>query len=256
MLQNLLADRFKLVLHKDTKPVPAVALTIGKDGKAKMKEASGEGAPGCQPPPPPATPPDPNVVPYAVAICHGMTMEVFAQTLRGIGGGYVTSPVVDLTGLKGSWDFELKWTPRALLARAGSDGITLFDAVDKQLGLKLEQRNIPSPVLVVDSANQKPSDNPSGIAQNLPLPPPAEFDVADVKLSLPDARRRAEFNRAGSSICGLPDEAARPDRLRHQRRPTDHERAQVVRFDQVQRHRTDVGCRRRRAAQRSANRHR
>jgi uncharacterized protein (TIGR03435 family) len=68
MLQNLLADRFKLVLHKDTKPVPAVALTMGKDGKSKMKEASGEGAPGCQPPPPPATPPDPNVVPNAVAI--------------------------------------------------------------------------------------------------------------------------------------------------------------------------------------------
>jgi uncharacterized protein (TIGR03435 family) len=205
MLQNLLADRFKLVVHKDTKPVPGFALTVGKGGKPKLKEASGEGAPGCQPPPPPSTPPDPSVVPYAVAICHGMTMEVFAQTLRGMAGAYFTSPVVDLTGLKGSWDFELKWTARGLLARAGSDGITIFDAVDKQLGLKLEQQSIPSPVIIVDSANQRPSDNPSGIAQNLPLPPPAEFDVADVKLSLPDAMTQGRIQPGGQlNLQGFP----------------------------------------------------
>ena len=71
-----------------------------------------------------------------------------------------------------------------LLAQAGSDGISIFDAVDKQLGLKLESRQVATPVLVVDSVNQKPTDNPSGIAQNLPPPPPAEFDVADIKLSM------------------------------------------------------------------------
>src|SRR5262249_18327700 len=149
--------------------------------------------------------PDPNVVPMAVVICHGMTMEVFAQTLRGMAGAYLTSPVVDLTGLKGSWDFELRWTARALLARAGSDGITVFDAIDKQLGLKLEHQNIPSPVLVVDSANQKPTDNPSGVAQNLPLPPAAEFDVADVKLSLPDAMPQGRIQPGGQlNLQGFP----------------------------------------------------
>ena len=205
MLQGLLADRFKLVLHTDTKPVPGFALTVGKGGKAKLKEASGEGAPGCQPAPPPSTPPDPSVVPYGVVICHGMTMEVLAQTLRGMAGAYITSPVVDQTGLTGTWDFELKWTARALLARAGSDGITIFDAVDQQLGLKLEPRNIPSPVIIVDSANQKPSDNPSGVAQNLPLPPPAEFDVADVKLSLPDAMPQGRIQPGGQlNLQGFP----------------------------------------------------
>src|SRR5579864_1426322 len=47
MLQKLLADRFQLVVHKDTKPMPAYALTAGK-GKPKIKQASAPGEPGCQ----------------------------------------------------------------------------------------------------------------------------------------------------------------------------------------------------------------
>ena len=71
--------------------------------------------------------------------------------------------------------------------------------------MKLEQQSIPSPVLVVDSANQKPSDNPSGVAQNLPLPPPAEFDVADVKLSLPDAMTQGRIQPGGQlNLQGFP----------------------------------------------------
>src|SRR5215467_15623765 len=49
MLQNLLADRFKLVTHKDSKPMPAYALTVGKDNKPKMKQASGGGQAECRP---------------------------------------------------------------------------------------------------------------------------------------------------------------------------------------------------------------
>jgi uncharacterized protein (TIGR03435 family) len=182
MLQALLADRFKLTLHKDDKSLPTFALTAG-NGKPKMKESDGSGSPGCQPVPPP--PPQPGVLPYAIASCHNMTMEVFAQNLRGMAGAYVTSPVTDLTGLKGAWDFELKWTPRGLLAQAGSDGISLFDAVDKQLGLKLELRNLSTSAIIVDSVNQKPTDNPPGIAARLPPPPPAEFEVADIKPTMP-----------------------------------------------------------------------
>ena len=182
MLQSLLADRFKLVYHKDTKPIPGFALTASK-GKPKMREASGQGQPGCQGLP---QNPAPGTVPYAVVQCRNISMADFAQNLRGMGGADVTSPVTDLTDLKGNWDFELKWTPRPLLPRAGADGITLFDAVDQQLGLKLEQKNLPTPVIMVDSVNQKPTDNPSGMAQNLPAPPPAEFNVADIKLSMPD----------------------------------------------------------------------
>jgi uncharacterized protein (TIGR03435 family) len=192
MLQALLADRFKLVLHKDTKPMPGYALTLGK-GKPKLREASGQGG-GCQGQ---QQTPEPGAVPYALVACRNITMEAFAQNLRGMAGAYLTNPVADLTGLKGSWDFDLKWTGRALLARAGADGISIFDAVDRQLGLKLDLQRVPTPVLVVDSVNQQPTNNPSGVAQNLPTSPPAEFDVAEIKLSPPDTPQNIRLQPGG-----------------------------------------------------------
>src|SRR5207247_2703131 len=98
--------------------------------------------------------PQPCTVPYAVVSCHNMTMEVFAQNLRNMAGAYVTSPVTDMTGLKGAWDFDLKWTPRAALALAGADGISLFDAVDKQLGLKRDLEHGSTKAITVDGENQ------------------------------------------------------------------------------------------------------
>jgi len=184
MLQALLADRFKLVLHKDTKPMPAFVLTLGK-GKPKLKEADGSGNTGCQPQ---LQKPEPGTIPYAMVSCHNMTMQAFARMLRLMANGYLTQPVVDSTELKGTWDFDIKWTGRGQLGQAGADGISIFDAVDKQLGLKLEAQKIPSPVLIVDSVNQKPTDNPPGVAQSLPPTPPAEFEVAVIKPSMPDSQ--------------------------------------------------------------------
>jgi uncharacterized protein (TIGR03435 family) len=193
MVQNLLAERFKLELHKDNKPVPAYALTVAK-GKHKLKEADGKGVPGCQGVP---QKPEPGTVPLNVVSCHAMSTEALAQTLRGMGGDYVTSPVIDMTGLKGNWDFELKWTGRAQLPRAGSDGISFFDAVEKQLGLKLELQKAPAPVLVVDRVNQKPTENSPEVAKALPPPPLAEFEVADVKLSEPDTQPNGRIQPGG-----------------------------------------------------------
>jgi uncharacterized protein (TIGR03435 family) len=183
MLQALLADRFKLTVHMDSKSLPTYALTVGS-GKPKLKEAAGSGNPGCQPQAPQN--PQPGAVPYANISCRNMTMEAFAQNLRGFGGAYLTGPVVDSTGLKGSWDFDLKWSPtRPMLAAAGADGITIFDAVDKQLGLKLDLQNASTSVIVVDQVNQKPTDNPPDVAKRLPPAPPAEFEVADIKPTMP-----------------------------------------------------------------------
>jgi len=184
MLQKLLADRFQLVVRKDIKPMPAYALTVGK-GKPKVKEASKSGEPGCQGVP---QNPAPGTVPYVVISCHNVTMAAFAEVLGGYARGiYFSDPVVDQTGLNGAWDFDLKFTQRNRLAQAGSDGISLFDAVDKQLGLKLEAKKVPLPVLVVDRVNESPTPNEPGVATKIPPAPPAEFDVATIKPSPPDA---------------------------------------------------------------------
>ncbi len=182
MLRTMLADRFKLAVHEDTRPIPTYVLSAGP-GKPKMTEAAGPGA-GCQGQPNQA---QPGVIPMTVAICKGITMATLAEMLPRMGGIYFSTPlVVDQTGLKGMWDLELRWTNRALLAQAGADGISIFSAVEN-LGLKLELKELPSKTLVVDSVNQKPTANAPEVAKVLPPPPTPEFEVADIKPSAPGA---------------------------------------------------------------------
>jgi uncharacterized protein (TIGR03435 family) len=181
MLQGLLADRFKLVVHMDSKPIPAFILSLGK-GKPKIKESDGSGPTGCQTP---DVPTQPGVIPLNLATCRNVTMEELVRALREFANGYVTTIAVDQTGLKGGYDFDIKWTSRGQLVQAGADGISLFDAIDKQLGLKLESGKIAQPVLIVDSVSNKPTQNPSGVATSLPAAPPAEFDVAEIKPTMP-----------------------------------------------------------------------
>jgi len=195
MLRALLADRFKLGVRRDTKPAAGLVLVMGK-GRHKLKEvADSAAAPGCQTQGLPARPP--SGVPGQVALpttslaCHNVTMDTFVADLKRLTGGYVTNAVLDQTGLKGSWDFELQFTPRALLGVAASmDGATatsLSDAIDKQLGLKLEERDIPTPVLIVESVNATPTANVADLATKLPPAPPMEFEVADLKPVDPNA---------------------------------------------------------------------
>jgi uncharacterized protein (TIGR03435 family) len=82
----------------------------------------------------------------------------------------------------------MKYSMRAFFPVQG-DLITLPDALEKQLGLKLEIVKEPMPVLVVDSVNQKPSPDPPGAEEALKTAAsPTEFEVADVKPSNPDSR--------------------------------------------------------------------
>jgi uncharacterized protein (TIGR03435 family) len=197
MLQALLADRFKLQVHNDTRPMPAFALTLGK-GKPKMKESDGSGM-GCQPVPQNSEPS------YIVISCHNVTMDALVRNLRLMANSYLPNIVVDQTGLQGAWDFELKWTNRAQLTQAGSDAITIFDAIDKQLGLKLGPAKVPSPVLVVDHVNEKPTENSPDVARELPPPPPPEFEVATIKPSAPDTKPNGNVLPGGRvSVQGVP----------------------------------------------------
>jgi uncharacterized protein (TIGR03435 family) len=182
MLRAVLADRFKLVVHNDTRQVPAFLLTVNK-GKAKLKEASGSGETGC----PAHQQKGEGALPYWVATCRNMTMEAFAEILRGLDSRYLTSPLADQTGLKGSWDFDLKWTDKRYLPYAGADGVTLFDALDRQLGLKLAAGKVPMPVVIVDGVNEKPTPNSPDLATLLPPVPRPEFEVASIRPSRPGA---------------------------------------------------------------------
>ena len=182
MLQSLLADRFKLKIHNDNRPLPVFVLTAGK-GTPKMKQSDGSGSSGCQQQPLPS---QPGVVPYQVFSCRNVSMKQFAEDIRGLAPAYLVDPVVDSTDLKGTWDFEIKWTARGQLVAAGSDGINIFDAVDKQLGLKLDPQKVSLPVIVVDAVSDKPTDNLPGVAQVIP-PAPTEFEVAVIKPTPPDS---------------------------------------------------------------------
>jgi uncharacterized protein (TIGR03435 family) len=204
MLQSLLADRFKLVVHKETKPLPSYALTVGK-GKPKLKEADGSGDTGSKftLEPRPAPEAGGPVSPVLLYACHNMTMAAFVEGMRTMVGSqqYVgRNQVVDQTGLKGSWDFNFKYSlplrvPPAVAV--GADMITLLDAVDKQLGLKLDPAKIPVSVIVVDSANRKPTGNSPGVTTSLPALP-TEFEVADVRPSDPDSQGvRLQIQPAG-----------------------------------------------------------
>jgi len=189
MLQSLLADRFHLVTHNDTKPMPAYILTVGSGNK--MKPSDGSGSPGCHD----LTPPDNSgeVTPILIA-CNDMSAESIAAMLRDYAGGYLDKPVADQTGLKGTWDFELKWTSKGQLAKAGADGISIFNAVDKQLGLKLELKTAPRPVMVVDSVLRQPTPNPPDLAKLMPPLPPPVFEVAVIKPSKPDEKESARID--------------------------------------------------------------
>jgi uncharacterized protein (TIGR03435 family) len=211
MLQSLLADRFKLAVHTDTRPLPKSVLTLGK-GKPKLKEADPAGKAGCQSQiiPPATTPGQTSQLMMGIS-CRNITMEGFAAELTTIAAndGYVGNALVDVTGMKGSWDFDFKFTNRFVLQIAGSDAVPLFDSIDKQLGLKVEEQKIPARVVIVDRVNEKPSANAPDLDQKLPPAPPAEFEVAVIKPSGAGASRSAgplgvqtggRFNSPGAII--------------------------------------------------------
>jgi uncharacterized protein (TIGR03435 family) len=147
MLRSLLADRFHLVVRPGAKPLPAYVLTAGKSPKLKPTADPSAGS-GCDFQPPPKGP--------AIAhfLCHNTTMQSFAEFLHY--AAQVPHPVVDATNLTAAFDFDIQWTDQDP-KHTGSG--TIFEAVDKQLGLKLESKPAPIPVVVVASVDEKPTPN-------------------------------------------------------------------------------------------------
>jgi uncharacterized protein (TIGR03435 family) len=199
MLQTLLAERFSLKIHQGTSPVPRYVLSVGKG--SKLKPASGSEDPSCRPQQQAGgggNPGDPASMPNIKVACHNMTAAGIADNLHQMAGGYLDHDVIDSTKLEGSFDFDIEWTGRGALAAKGADGISIFDAVDKQLGLKLELQNVPMPTLVIESVNRKPTANPDGIEATLALAS-ARFEAAIIKPADPNGRPFTGLLYTGSS---------------------------------------------------------
>jgi uncharacterized protein (TIGR03435 family) len=184
MLRSLLAQRLGVAVHPDERPVPAYVLTAGPRVRMKKTADSADGGCKLKPREDPSLPPWMGAVAYT---CHGITMAKFAEGLWRMGDDHFGSPIADKTGLDGAWDFDISWTPRMYITGAGSNGISIADALDKQLGLKLETRDTMVPVFVVDKANRKPTANAVDIEKLLPALPD-KFEVATLKPTDPDAR--------------------------------------------------------------------
>ena len=151
MLRALLADRFRLVFHGGEKSTTAFFLSAGKS-EPKMKVSDGTGARGCK-----LEPMSRDVTVDNTYVCHNVTMAEFATELHGMANSYLTEPVIDVTALKGKWDFVIAWTSKSALQRM-SAGVSLFEAVDRQLGLRLKEETQALPVFIVEHA-EKPAGN-------------------------------------------------------------------------------------------------
>ena len=159
MLRTLLADRFKLVVHKQMKDSSVYALTLARrDGRLgpRMRRVETECAP------PDSTPPSSQgperrcgfKLGNGALSGQGITMARLAGELSFVG-----RQVLDRTALTGAFDIDLEWTPESPGAALSPDaGASILTALQEQLGLELEPSTAPLEIIVIDSA-ERPSEN-------------------------------------------------------------------------------------------------
>ena len=186
MLQAVLADRFQLKIHREKKDVPVYALILGK-GPLKLKQ-SAPNANSNEPKGAVNVAASGSAAGVSANLGNGsyytfgdnkfeagkMTMDALVRMLSG----FVNRPILDLTGLKGTYDLTLNVAPedyQAMLIRAAvNNGVvlppqalrllddnapaSLFDAI-QQLGLRLDARKLPLDALVIDQISKTPTDN-------------------------------------------------------------------------------------------------
>lgn len=149
MLRTMLADRFKLVVHRATQQLPIYALVLARPGGSpgpSLRPAGSECADGAR-----------GGLACGFTVGNGSiasrnaTMERIAAELVGFAG----RQVIDRTGLTGSYDVELRWSPEL---QPDASLPSLFTALQEQLGLKLESARGPVVVVVIDSV-EKPTED-------------------------------------------------------------------------------------------------
>jgi uncharacterized protein (TIGR03435 family) len=190
MLRALIVERFQIAAHDEERPMDAYTLVANKPklkkadptSRTKWQEGNATDLKG-----------DKNANPALgrLVTCQNVTMAQFAEMLPTIASGYVRTNVVDSTGLEGGYDFTFSFSPINVLQSAQSakppsgdatsstttsatssattsattsaadpvEALSLFNAVSKQLGLKLETVKRPVRVLVIDKIERKPLEN-------------------------------------------------------------------------------------------------
>jgi uncharacterized protein (TIGR03435 family) len=146
MLQALLADRFKVAIHRQTKEMSAYALIVGKNGP-KFHESQSDGESSLMP--------------------DQKTMKVVVQRtpmsqLVEMLGNVLRSPVVDLTELKGRYDITLelaKYIPDRSSTEPMDPLAIITRGLQDELGLKIEPRKLPIDLVIVDRAEKLPVEN-------------------------------------------------------------------------------------------------
>jgi uncharacterized protein (TIGR03435 family) len=147
MLQNLLAGRFHLVVHRETKNGSGFSLALVKGGlKIHPDETEGKQVWNTR---------------RGKIVAERVSMARVAESLTGLLG----APVVDMTDAKGRYSFTLEWTPDAPhtagpdgTSAAAPSGPSLEDVLGSQLGLKLENRKLSIDTIMIDKA-EKPTEN-------------------------------------------------------------------------------------------------
>jgi uncharacterized protein (TIGR03435 family) len=150
MLQSLLADRFKLALHREQKELPVYALVVGKNGpKLRASESEGDFTMG----------PAQGGIGFQKISMTDFAAR-FLSRIPPIG-----RPVLDKTGLPGRYDFTLSLAPQAggniedAKKAIVDEGFSLFSYALDQLGLRLEAQRAMIDMLVVDHAERTPTEN-------------------------------------------------------------------------------------------------
>jgi uncharacterized protein (TIGR03435 family) len=140
MLQALLAERFKMTFHYQKKEMQGYDLVVAENGP-KIKESTEIPPPEDLDNPPPSGP-----GPFKMDNGSPVSMAQLVAYMNAM------FPVGDATGLKGHYAISLNWTIKP-------EGPSLFDAVQRQLGLKFEPRKIMVDVLVIDHIEKTPTEN-------------------------------------------------------------------------------------------------
>ena len=144
MTQTLVAERFKLQLHREMRQMPIYALVVAKGGpKIHPVETAQNRTSGAA----------------GRLDAYGITMQKLADLLARLAG----VQVMNSTELPGAYDFTLQWAPdeslKAPVAGDGASGPSIYTALQDQLGLKLESRKGLVEVLVVDHVEKTPTEN-------------------------------------------------------------------------------------------------